>query len=174
MAERASSAGRTSRLARAHTGERLAGFIYGTIVVLSVIVAGAKAYPHSPEHIAVVEAVTVVVFWLAHVYAHGVGDSVARSKRLSAPELLHIARREGSIVEAAVPPIVALLLGGLGVLSTAASIWLAFGLGLGVLAVQGLTFARAERLGLLATCAVVAANLGLGVLLVALKLFVSH
>ena len=52
--------------------------------------------------------------------------------------------------------------------------WLAFSLGLAVLAVQGVVFARVERLGRLGTLAVVTANLGLGVLLVGLKLLVSH
>ena len=155
-------------------GERLGGFIYGTIVVLSVIVGGAKAYKHQPGHLAVVVAVTVVVFWLAHVYSHSVGESLARSEHLSFQELLHVARREGSIVEAAVPSVAALLLGALGVVSGPTAIWIAFGLGLAVLGAEGLAFARAERLGLLGTCAVVAANLGLGVILVALKLFISH
>jgi hypothetical protein len=155
-------------------GERLAGFIYGTIVVLSVIVGGAKAYKHDAGRIAVLVAVTSVVFWLAHVYAHSVGESLARSEHLSLEELRHVARREGSIIEAAVPPLVALLLGALGVLSSQTSIWLAFGLGLAVLVAEGLHFARAERLGVLATCAVVAANLSLGALIVALKLLVSH
>jgi hypothetical protein len=155
-------------------GERLGGFIYGTIVVLSVIVGGAKAYEHDVGHVAVLVAVTVVVFWLAHVYAHSVGESLSRSQHLSFAELVHVARREGSIVEAAVPSLAALLLGALGVLSTQTSIWLAFGLGLAVLGAEGLMFARAERLGLLGTCAVIAANLSLGLLLVALKLFVSH
>ena len=45
------------------------------------------------------------------------------------------------------PPVVALLLGALGVLSPRAAVWAAFGLGLAVLAAQGLVFARVERLG---------------------------
>jgi hypothetical protein len=155
-------------------GERLGGFIYGTIVVLSVIVGAAKAYEHDAGHVAVLVAVTVVVFWLAHVYAHSVGESLARSEHLSFEELLHVAKREGSIVEAAVPSLVALLLGALGVLSTSTSIWIAFGLGLAVLAAEGLLFARAEKLRLVGTCAIVAANLSLGLVLVALKLLVSH
>ena len=57
------------RLARTAMGHRLGGFIYGTIVALSVIVGGARAYPHEPGHIAVLVAVTCIVFWLAHVYA---------------------------------------------------------------------------------------------------------
>lgn len=155
-------------------GERLGGFIYGTIIVLAVLVAGARAYPHDAGHIAALVAVTSVVFWLAHVYAHSIGLSVATDEHLSLAELRHIARREGSIVEAALPPLAALMLGTFGLISTRAAVWLAFGLGLAVLAVQGVVFARVERLGRLGTLAVVTANLGLGVLLVGLKLLVSH
>jgi hypothetical protein len=155
-------------------GERLGGFIYGTIIVLAVLVAGARAYPHDAGLIAALVAVTSVVFWLAHVYAHSLGHSVARDEHLSLAELRHIARREGAIVEAALPPLGALVLGAVGLLSTRAAVWLAFSLGLAVLAVQGVVFARVERLGRLGTLAVVCANLGLGVLLVGLKLLVSH
>ena len=163
-----------SRFGRAAMGERLGGFIYGTIIVLAVLVAGAKAYPHAAGRIAALIAITSVVFWLAHVYAHSLGQSVATDEHLSMSELRHIARREGSLVEAAVPPLGALMLGALGLVSTRAAVWLAFSLGLAVLAVEGVVFARVERLGWLGTLAVVTANLGLGVLLVGLKLFVSH
>ena len=98
-------------------GHRLGGFIYGTIVALSVIVGGARAYPHEPGHIAVLVAVTCLVFWLAHVYADGIGHSVARNGRLSFAELKEVAHTEASILEAAVPPIIPLLLGALGVFS---------------------------------------------------------
>jgi hypothetical protein len=155
-------------------GERLSGFIYGTIVALSVIVGGAKAYPASPGRLAALVAVTCVTFWLAHVYAHGLGHSVAHGERLSLAELRHIARREGAIVVAAIPPVFALLLGAIGLLDERTSVWLAFGLGLGVLALEGFVFARAERLGWLATLVVVAVNLAFGLALVALKLIVTH
>jgi hypothetical protein len=155
-------------------GERVGGFIYGTIVALSVIVAGARAYPHGPGHIAVLVAVTCVVFWLTHVYAHGLGHAVAKEEHLTLSELGHIARREGSLVEAAVPPIAVLVLGALGILSANAATWLAFGSGLVVLVAQGLVFARVERLGVLATVAVASANLSLGLILAALKLLLSH
>ena len=155
-------------------GERLGGYIYGTIVVLAVLVAGAKAYPTAAGKIAALVAITSVVFWLAHVYAHSLARSVAKDEHLSLAELRHIARHEGAIVEAALPPLGALMLGAFGLVSTRASVWLAFGLGLAVLAVQGIVFARVERLGRFGTLAVVTANLGLGVLLVGLKLLVSH
>ena len=163
-----------ARLGRSAKGERLGGFIYGTIVTLSVVVAGAKAYPHDPEYVAALAAVTCLVFWIAHVYAHALGHSAAVGEHLSLAELGRIGRREWSIVEAAVPPIVALLLGGIGLLEPRTAVWLAVALGLIVLGAQGVVFARVERLGLTATVVVVALNLGLGVLLVGLKLLISH
>ena len=163
-----------ARVGRSAMGERLAGFIYGTIVTLSVVVAGARAYPHSPEHVAALVAVTCAFLWIAHVYAHGLSHSVARNEHLSFADLGHIARREGSIVEAAVPPVAALLLGSAGLYSPRTAVWIAFVLGLLVLLAEGLVFARVERLGPTGTLVVVAANLGLGLLLVALKLVLTH
>jgi hypothetical protein len=165
---------RRAGLRRRQTGERLGGFIYGTILVLAVIIAGAKAFEHEAGHIAGLVAVTVVVFWLAHVYADALAHSVAYDQHLSLTDLRRIAHREASMLEAAVPPLVALLLGAVGIVSTTLAVWVAFGLGLGVLCAQGITFARVERMGRLGTFAVVAANLGLGVALVGLKLLVSH
>ena len=155
-------------------GERLAGFVYGTIIVLAVLVAGARAYPNEAGHIAALVAVTSVVFWLAHVYAHGLAESVAKDEHLSLTNLRRIARREGSIVEAALPPVAALLLGAVGLMSTRTAVWVAFGLGLALLVVQGIVFARVERLGRFGTLAVVTANLCLGAVLVVFKLLVSY
>ena len=163
-----------ARLGRATMGERLGGFVYGTIVVLSVIVAGAKAFPSSPDKIATFVAVTAVVFWPAHVYAHSLAYSVGHDEHLSLAELRHIARREASILEAAVPPVAALLLGVFGLVSERVAVWVAIALGLVVLAAQGFLFARVERLRWLGTLVVVALNLGLGLVLVGLKLLVSH
>lgn len=165
---------RAARVGRATMGERLGGFIYGTIVVLSVIVVGGRAYPHDSAHIAGLVIATTFAFWLAHVYAHALAHSVARDQHLSFAELRYIARREASIMEAAVPPTVALLLGAVGLISTQLALWSAFVLGLIVLAAQGVTVARVERLGRLGTVAVVAGNVSLGVLLVGLKLVVTH
>jgi hypothetical protein len=164
----------SSGVARSQTAERLSGFLYGTIVALSVIVAGARSFPDAPGHIAVLVVVTCAVFWLAHVYAHAIARSVTAEQRLSLAELRDVARHEAAIVEAVLPPVAALLLGVLGILSARAAIWAAFGLGLFVLAAQGLVFARVEQLGRLGTLLIVAANLTLGLLLVALKLLLAH
>jgi hypothetical protein len=148
--------------------------VYGTIVALSVIVAGSKAFPHGPGHVAVLVAVTTVVFWLAHVYAHGLAFSIGHDVHLSFAELRGIAGREAALVGAGVPPEVALLLGAFGLLSGEAAAWLAMGLGLVVLGAAGVVFARVERLRPLGSLVVVLANLTLGLVLIALKVFVTH
>lgn len=155
-------------------GERVAGFTYGTLVTLSMVIAGAKLYPDGPGQIAVFVVLTTLALWLAHVYAHTIGQSVSHGRRVQLAELRHIARREGAIVEAALPPVVPLLLAALGVLSAQLAIWAAFGLGLVVLAVQGVQYARIERLGRLQTVAAVAGNVGVGLILVAVKLVLVH
>jgi hypothetical protein len=168
---------RGSRLARLYgraLGERIGGFLYGTIVALAVIVAGARAYPDGSGHIAVLVAVTTGTFWLAHVYAHALAQSVGRDERLSLVELRQIARREASIAEAALPPVALLLLGSVGLISTEVAVWLALGVGLAVLVADGLAYARLERLSRLGTVVVVVTNLGLGLIIIGLKLLVIH
>ena len=162
------------RLAREAAGHRLAGLVYGTLVVLAMVVFGAKTYPDQPGLIAVFVVVTTALLWLAHVYAHGVGQSVSDGRRLSLVDLRRIAGRQASIVEAALPPSAPLLLGAVGLISAGVAIWAAFGLGLAVLGAQGVRFARAERLGLVGTLAAVAVNLAFGLVLVGLKLLLAH
>ena len=142
--------------------------------MLAVLVGGVRAFPGDAGRIAAMVLVTSVVLWFAHVYAHALAHSVAHDERVSLAELRRIARREGSIVEAAVPPLAALLLGFFGVVATSTAVWLAFGAGLVVLAAQGVIFARVERLGWAALLLVVAANVGLGLTLAALKVFLAH
>lgn len=166
-------AGRARRR-RGEQGERLGGYTYGTILVLATIVGAAQAYKHGAVHIAIIVFVTAVVFWLAHVYSDSLADSLAKAERISWAELGEIAARESSIIEAAVTPVLLILLSKTGLYSVPAGVWLAFLAGLLVLVTEGLAFARAERLGLLPTLLIVGVNLALGLVLVALKLGVSH
>ena len=142
--------------------------------MLSVVIAGAKIYPDRPGHVAAFVAVATFVLWLAHVYAQGLAQSVTHDQHVSLVELGHVVRQEASILEAGVPSIIALLLGAAGVLSEDAAVWLAIGLGLAVLALEGFVFARLERLGWSSTALVVTLNVGLGVLLIWLKLLLGH
>ena len=139
-----------------------------------MLVGGAKAYPRDAWKIVLLLAITAVVFWLAHVYADSLAHVVAEDRHLSLAELRRIGRHESSILEAALPPLAPMVLAAVGLISTKSGTWIAYGLGLGVLMFSGLVFARVERLGWLATLAVVALNVALGLALVALKLVVTH
>jgi hypothetical protein len=161
-------------LDRSELGERVGGFVYGTIIVLSVTVTGAKAFPHGLERVVVLVAVTTVIYWLAHVYAHGLAYGIGQDAHLSLAELRRIARREASILEAGLPPTTALVFGAVGLLSEQAAVWLAFGLGLAVLGTTGVVFARVERLAPARALLTVLANLALGLVLIGLKVFVVH
>lgn len=156
------------------TGEGIAGTVYGTIVVMGAIIAGASGGHPEPWRLAITVAVTVLVFWAAHVYSDALGESIHRGHRLDRKELEAIGRRELAIPLAAVAPFAALLLGGFDVMREATAIWLALGIGVATLAFEGVRYARIEQLGRRYTLAVVGSNVTLGLVLVALKALISH
>ena len=155
-------------------GDRgIAATVYGTVLAMAALAAGAVEHL-SPDALIIVVATTSGVIWLAHVYAHSLGESIERGRRLDWAEFYGIAGRELPILVSAATPTAVLLLGSFGIISESPDIWLAFGLGFVALGVQGARYARVERLGPAATVAVIAVNLALGGLVVMLKVLVSH
>jgi len=162
-------------LGRLIVGSRgsVAGTVYGTIVVLSALTAGA-AFKHSLGHLAEIVATSVVVLWVAHVYAHGIAESLEQDRRLTSGELIAIAGRELAIPLAAVLPLFALLLGASHEIRDSAAVWAAIGIGIATLVAQGVRYARLKRMGLHGTILSVLLNLGLGLAIVAVKVYVTH
>jgi hypothetical protein len=156
------------------TRDTIAGTVYGAIVVLSVLTAGAPAFEHGSWHLLAVLGVTVLVFWIAHVYTHVIGESVQEGHRLQRRQLWIIARRELAIPLAAVLPMTMITLGVVGAIGANTALWLAAGISVATLTVQGIRYARLERLSRTGTIVSVAINLSLGLALVALKAAVSH
>lgn len=154
--------------------ERIAGTIYGTIVALGVLAAGADSVTIDAWELDVIMVATVAVLWLAHVYAHALQESLAAATPLTRAAVRNLARRELSILLAAVVPAVALLLGAVGVVSDATAVWLALGAGTLTLAVQGLRYAVMAALSRRATILVVLLNLALGLSIVGLKATLEH
>ena len=154
--------------------ETIAGTVYGTIVVLSMLTAGAAGYEDDPWQLVAIVVSGTVVLWAAHVYAHGLGESVRARRRLDARELQLIAFREDSILLAAVLPVAAIALGAAGVFSERFALWLAVGLGVAALTVQALRYARLERLSGVGTATAIAVNLTFGLVFVALKALLAH
>jgi hypothetical protein len=152
----------------------IAGTVYGTIVVMATVTAGAQGKQTDMARLAVVVGVTVLVLWAAHVYAHTLAESLERGRRLDRAELGEVARRELSIPAAAVAPVAALVLGALGVLGEQTALWLALGIGVASLGVQGARYAAIEQLDRTGTFAAIAVNLFLGLVIVALKALLAH
>jgi hypothetical protein len=155
-------------------GERIAGIVYGTIIVMSVIAAGSAGTQTNAAEIAALAIPTSIVLWIAHVYAHALELSVESGRRLTWTNLRTLARREASIIRAAVLPAAALLLGAFGLLADRTAVWLALGLGTTTLAGEAFVYARLEGLGKLATGASVGMNLALGLTVVALEASLAH
>jgi len=155
------------------TRERIAGNVYGTIVVMATVTAGAAGHLDA-WRLAVLVFSTASVLWFAHVYADGLAESIERGRRLDAPELVEVARREAAIVLACVGPVLALLLGALGVLRDSRAVWLALVLGLVTLAIQGVRYAQIEHLGRRGSVISVLINVALGLVIVGLKAGVTH
>ena len=155
------------------TGGAIAATVYGTVVAMATLTA-AYATERHPWKLAVIVASTAFVLWIAHLHAHGLSESIEEGHWLTRGNVTAIARRELGIVLAAAGPVAALILGALDVISDSAAVWLAFGIGLLILAVEGFRYGRLERAGIVATLVAVGTNLGIGLLVVALKVAVAH
>jgi hypothetical protein len=153
-------------------GDNLAGGIYGTILVTSII-AAADASQAIWLSLGIVE-VTMIVFWLAHVYAGALAWSIDGNETFSRHEVRRVAGREWPLLQAAIVPSLALLAGGIGLIGSLAAYRIAIGYGVAALIWWGLLFARKEGLGRGATIAVVLVNASFGLIIVVLKEFVSH
>lgn len=164
-----------SRLRRVLFGSRetIAGTVYGTIVVMGAIAAGT-ASEATASHLAAAAGATVLVLWIAHVYADALGETIQLGRRMDRAEFASVATRELSIPLAAVAPVGALVLGSVGVLRESTAIWVAMGFGIVTLIVEGVRYAAVERLGRLATAVTLSINVALGLVIVGLKAVLGH
>jgi hypothetical protein len=140
---------------------------------MAALTAGSEGSSGLSQLSAIV-ATSVLVIWVAHVYAHGLGESIDLGRRLDAAELAAIARRELAIPLAAVAPIAALALGALGFVRDTRAVWLALAIALATLMLQGARYAGVERLSRTGTLVSIGVNTLLGLVIVALKAGLSH
>jgi hypothetical protein len=154
-------------------GGGVASTVYGTIVVMATLTAAYASQKHPWKLVGIV-ASAAVVLWFAHLYAHGLSESIVKNRRLTRDELRALFGRELGLLLAAVAPTTALVLGALGVFRETTAVWLAMSVGLVTLAAEGVRFARLERLGPAGTVAATGINLALGLLVVAMKILIAH
>ncbi|MFJ6939859.1 hypothetical protein [Streptomyces sp. NPDC101132] len=150
------------------------GAVYGSVLAASVVVGGGT-YGNFPRvNLALLVLLTAFVFWAAHVFAHVFGASLAARQRLSRREVLRVGAGERPVIDAALPPALALLVSPLLGMDEQGSVWLA--LGVAIAGQVGWATAGAVRAGaprkLVALCALV--NLLLGLVIVAAKAALTH
>jgi hypothetical protein len=154
--------------------DTISGTVYGTIIILAVIAAEARGYEGHMWQLGGVAFTTALVLWMAHVYAHGLGESVREGRRLTLVEVRVIARREYAIVLSAVPPVCAIIAGSTGLIDEHSAYRLATALGIAALTFQGVRYATIERLGWPGTVLAVALNLLFGLAIVLAEVWVAH
>lgn len=154
--------------------ETISGAVYGTIIILAVIAAEARGYEGHMWQLGGVAFMTALVLWLAHVYAHGLGESVREGRRLTAAELRVIARREEAIVLSSVPPVCAIIAGSSGLMDEHSAYRLATALGIAALTFQGIRYAKLEQLSFAGTMLSIAINLMFSLLIVLAEVWVAH
>lgn len=126
-----------------------AGAVYGLVLVAGMIVISRNLTSTSIEALLVVLA-TLVVFFIAHVYAGTVGylaDPVHRDAGVR--EAIRIALRDSAgLLLVGIVPLLALLLGVSGVIARSDAVWLALAVDLLLLAILGwvITATRTPRI----------------------------
>jgi hypothetical protein len=149
------------------------GAVYGSLLAASVIIGQAPLQQSVPPvELAVILLATGAVFWLVHVYSRTLGHYVVDG-RFHRHRLAHVMREESPIILAAIPPAVAALVVGAIADATAAA-WWAFFVALAGQLVWAVVAAREAGQPPIGIFYAVVVNLVLGLILVALKVFISH
>jgi len=120
-----------------------AGAIYGTIAAMAVIAGSA----HDPAHgrVLALTVATLAVFWLAHVYAHALAHHLRGARRLDWPAISAAMIEERALLEGALPLLVLLALGRVGLLDNRLAVTLALWAGVVQLVAWGIAYARRQR-----------------------------
>jgi positive regulator of sigma E activity len=154
----------------ATTGRNAAGAIYGTLLVTALVAGLSEDPDYSPTDILVSVVSTAVVFWLAHAYARVLGERLEGDRRGARALIRTAAADEWPLMQAAVLPSAALLLGVAGAWSRNASVNVAIGVGVASLFTFGFLFARRLHRHVPAALLAGAFNALAGGVIVALKI----
>ena len=149
------------------------GAVYGSLLAASVVVGQAPLQESVPPvDLAVILLATGAVFWLVHVYARTLGHYVIDG-RFHRHRLAHVMREESPIILAAIPPaLAALIVGAIG--NSSAAAWWAFFVAIAGQVIWAIVAAREAGQPPIGVFLAAAVNLGLGLVLVALKVAISH
>lgn len=163
--------GITPRFARILMSEEA---IYGLILVSGMVVVSGISVGTSINAFVTV-LITVVVFYLAHVYAGTLGRLAATDGRATLrASLAASARQSAGMLLASVPPLLVLLFGAVGVLEENVAIWSALIINTVLLGGLGWFAVARWSSSWLARIAGAVITAGFGGVLILLKAFISH
>ncbi|MEU6769888.1 hypothetical protein [Streptomyces sp. NPDC046759] len=151
------------------------GAVYGSMLAASVVI-GAGGLGEFPRlELVLLLVLTGLVFWVGHVHAQLFGARLAQ-RAPDRPTVLRLCREEWPIVEAAVPPALAVAVSPLLGLDVGGAIWLAVAVAVAVAGQVGWSAAGARQAGasrrLVAGTAAV--NLLLGLAIISFKIALAH
>lgn len=154
------------------TSESATQGVYGLILATTVIAISRESDPSDAGQAALSMLVTALVFWLAHVYARLLGTAVAHDRALTRGAVARAAREHWSLVEVAIPLVLILGLGAIGVMPERVALVAATALALLELAAAGAYAAIRHDAGPGGTLLSAAFALMLGLLVVLLKVLI--
>jgi hypothetical protein len=146
--------------------------IYGQILVTSMVGALSEDSDIDAEYILVSVGATMLVFWLAHVYAEAMARGLETAQHVGWAEIRRLAAAEWPLVQATLPTAIVLALGAIGVFSTETAVDLAIAVGVVALFAWGLAIGRASRSSWAAALLGAAISAGFGLVVVGLKALV--
>lgn len=146
--------------------------VYGTILVLAIIVGLSEDEDAEVGAILGGVLATSLVFWAAHVYAGTLAAQLEEPDRRTREFVPRVMAQQWPLVEAALPPALALALGVVGLLSRDAAVDVAIAVGL--IALFGWGYAIGRAVGRSRGRAALAGllSVALGAVMVILKLLV--
>ena len=148
---------------------RVAAAIYGTILVTAVIAYSSEDDDLGTGQILIAVVVTLVVYWLAHVYTDVLGARMAGSTAPLRDVVRRVAADEWPLVQATIAPAIPLLLGATDALSRSTAVNLALGVALADLCGWGYRAARASHQSRAKSAVSALLAVALGLLVVLLK-----
>jgi hypothetical protein len=122
-----------------------AGAIYGNIAATAVIAATGRHWPSG--RVLAATTATLLVFWLAHVYADALAHHLRGATRLRWATVAGAMAEERPMLEGPAPSLVLLLLGAFGLLDDHRAVNLALWAGVAQLVGWGMAYARRQGWG---------------------------
>ncbi|MGQ4416349.1 hypothetical protein ACN6LA_002075 [Streptomyces sp. SAS_269] len=149
------------------------GAVYGSMLAASVVIGAGGLGKFPRVQLVLLLVLTGLVFWVGHVHAQLFGARLAQ-RSLTGPTVLRVCREEWPIVEAAVPPALAVGVSPLLGLDVAGAVWLAVAVAVAGQVGWSAVGARQAGASWRLVSVTAAVNLLLGLVIIAFKIALTH